>query len=86
MPITVRDLYAQAQRLTAEEQADLIDLLLAIRPPDDVSADDDAWTAAWAAEAEARVQSVTQGGVVAIPADDVLAEGRRRLSALRQGT
>lgn len=86
MTVSVRSLYDQAQRLTPEEQADLIDLLLTSGQPDDTGLDYNAWTAAWAAEVEARVRSLEQGDAEAIPADDVIAEGRRRLAAMRQGT
>jgi hypothetical protein len=84
MTVTVRNLFDQAQQLPAEEQADLIDLLLAHGQPDDAR-DDVAWTAEWATEIEARVRSLERGEAVAVPAEDVLAEGRRRLAAMRGG-
>ncbi len=74
----VKSLADAALALSPEDQDALIDMLL--------DAGDEAgttWSAAWATEAEARLAEVQRGDVETLDADDVLAEGRRRLIARR---
>ena len=73
----VKELYAKARQLTADEQAELVDLLLnhGSDTPDD-------WDRAWSEEAEARLAAFAQGRIEAFDADAVLAEGRNRSADL----
>ncbi len=52
----VKQLFAQAQQLSPEEQAELLDMLLAIAPDQPVG-----WEKAWAEEAERRWQAYQCG-------------------------
>jgi putative addiction module component (TIGR02574 family) len=73
----VKVLYAKARQLSADEQAELVDLLL-----NDGSDTPSDWDRAWSEEAEARLAAYAQGKIDAIDAEAVLAEGRKRSAKL----
>ena len=79
MPDTVTTLLDRAKQLTPAEQDELVDRLIDSACPDIAS-----WQAEWAAEATRRLDEYRRDPSTAIPAEDVLAEGRRR-SAARRG-
>ena len=74
----VKSLASEARRLSPEERAELLDDILASLNPID-----EAWTAAWSAEAERRWAAYKAGGMAAIDADDVLADIEARLARQR---
>ncbi len=74
----IKSLAEAARALSPVDQDALLDMLL-----DAGDGADTSWSAAWAAEAGVRLDEVQRDGVETLDADDVLAEGRRRLIARR---
>jgi hypothetical protein len=74
---TPKTLAKAASALTPDEQADLIDRLL---QPTTISE----WDHDWAVEGGARASEVDQGTAELTDADEVMAEGRRRLGVRRR--
>ena len=62
----VKELFEQAKQLTSDERIELADLLYA-----DTSIPSEEWEAAWAAEAQRRIEAYRRGEIEAIDADDV---------------
>ena len=69
----VKQLFDQAQQLSPEEQAELLELLIAFAPDPAPG-----WDAAWVAECERRWQAYERGESKLYPADEVLAELRAK--------
>jgi putative addiction module component (TIGR02574 family) len=74
MPRSVADLEREIQDLSVQERARLAAFILASL--DEI--EDEGVEDAWAREIEERVTAYERGEVVPVPADDVLAEARRR--------
>lgn len=68
----VAEIFAQAQQLSPEERAELVDLLLVLGVPEPHP------DPAWMAEIERRVESVERGDAVLYDADEVMARLRAR--------
>jgi Putative addiction module component len=69
----VKQLFDQAQQLSPEEQAELLDLLIASAPEPAPG-----WDKAWAEECERRAALVDRGEAELYPADEVLAQLRAK--------
>lgn len=65
MNTQVRELLEKAKTLSPEERIELADLLYADATPDA------GWEAAWAAEAERRIEAYRRGEIEAIPSEEV---------------
>ena len=65
MNAQVRELLEKANALSPEERIELADLLYA-----DTVTPDAEWEAAWAAEAEGRIEAYRRGEVEAIPSEE----------------
>jgi Putative addiction module component len=76
----LKELLDKASLLDPEARFDLVERLIEVDAP---STSD--WNAAWSQEANDRLADFRAGSDVAIDADDVLLEGRRRI-ALRRNT
>ncbi|MGE0116546.1 MAG: addiction module protein [Dongiaceae bacterium] len=74
MPRSVADLEREIRDLSVQERARLAAFILASL--DEI--EDEGVEDAWAREIEERVTAYERGEVVPVPADDVLAEARRR--------
>jgi putative addiction module component (TIGR02574 family) len=68
----VKQLFDQAQQLSPEEQAELLDLLLAVAPEPGP-----AWEKAWAEECERRWQAYQRGDVKSYSWEEVKAQLRK---------
>ena len=75
MPMTVKELFAETRKLPPEETAELMDLLLI----DTFSAPDPKVEEAWNREIDQRLAELETGKVQAIPAEQVMAEIRKKL-------
>ncbi len=62
----VRELLEQAKKLKPEERIELADLLYA-----DTVIPDAEWEAAWAEEAQSRIEAFRRGEIKAVPAEEV---------------
>lgn len=71
--MTVKELYQETRRLPREQAVELMDLLLV----DAVSEPDAAVEAAWGREIDRRLAELESGRVKGIPAEEVMAKGRR---------
>jgi putative addiction module component (TIGR02574 family) len=74
MPRSLADLEREIQDLSVQERARLAAFILASLD----AIEDDGVDDAWAREIEERVTAYERGEVTPIPADDVIAEVRRR--------
>ena len=73
MPMTVKELYAEARRLPPDQAAELMDLLLV----DTYSEPDPAIEEAWGREIDRRIAELESGKVKGIPAEEVFAKARK---------
>ena len=73
MPMTVKELYAEARQLPSEQATELIDLLLV----DTYSEPDPAIEEAWGKEIDRRLAELESGKVKGIPAEEVFAKARK---------
>jgi putative addiction module component (TIGR02574 family) len=77
-----QELFAKAMELPAgEREALAIELLDTVFPGEPV--DEAEWIASWAPELERRLKQVEDGTAVLIPAEEVLADLRKRLAERR---
>lgn len=74
--VTTREVIEHVESLPVEDRAIVIDSLLRTLNPTDDEVDKQ-----WAALAERRLAELRSGGAEGIPAEDVLAEARRRLQS-----
>ena len=80
MSDTVTSLLERARTLSPAEQDELVDQLIDANCPDVIT-----WQTEWATEAARRLDEHRRDPSKAIPAAEVLAEGRRRSAARRGG-
>ena len=73
MPMTIKELYAEARQLPREQAAELMDLLLI----DTFSASDPAVDEAWSREIDRRLAEIESGQVQGIPGEEVMARARK---------
>lgn len=73
MPMTIKELHAEARRLPREQAAELMDLLLI----DTFSEPDPAVEKAWNQEVDRRLAEIESGQVRGIPGDEVMARVRK---------
>ncbi|MBP6508216.1 MAG: addiction module protein [Opitutaceae bacterium] len=73
MPMTVQQIVAEAKRLSAGEQAELIELLCA----EAVGGPDPALDEEWKQETRRRIVEIESGQVEGIPAEAVMAKARK---------
>jgi putative addiction module component (TIGR02574 family) len=70
--MTVQQLFAEAKKLTPEEQAELVDLLWA----ESMGGPDSVVEEAWKHETRHRIAEIESGQVEGIPAEVVMAKAR----------
>ncbi len=73
MPMTTKELFAEARRLPREQAVELMDLLLM----ETIAEPDSETEAAWGREIDRRLAELESGQVKTIPSDQALADVRK---------